>query len=61
MALTIDKEIQKIAEEAAYAGIQKGAVVILDPSTGRILAMVSVPEYQPSHLADYLELSLIHI
>lgn len=55
VALTIDKEIQKIAEEAAYAGIQKGAVVILDPSTGRILAMVSVPEYQPSHLADYLE------
>lgn len=55
VALTIDAEIQKIAEEVAYKGIEKGAVVILEPSTGRILAMVSVPDYQPDHLADYLE------
>ena len=39
-------EIQKIAEEAAHSGIEKGAVVILEPSTGRVLAMVSVPDYQ---------------
>ena len=55
VALTIDAEIQKIAEEAAHSGIEKGAVVILEPSTGRVLAMVSVPDYQPAHLADYLE------
>lgn len=49
------RKSKKLQEEVAYKGIEKGAVVILEPSTGRILAMVSVPDYQPDHLADYLE------
>ncbi len=54
VVLTIDKDIQKIAEDAARAGMTRGAVVVMEPDTGRILAMVSMPDYQPDTLADSL-------
>ncbi len=43
---TLDVELQKIAYEAL--GNRKGAVVALEPSTGKILAMVSKPDYNPN-------------
>jgi cell division protein FtsI/penicillin-binding protein 2 len=46
---TIDPEVQKAAYEAL--GDKKGAVVAIDPRTGRILAVVSTPSYDPSELA----------
>ncbi|MCM8799357.1 MAG: penicillin-binding protein 2 [Candidatus Omnitrophica bacterium] len=48
--LTIDLKLQKIVEEA-LEGYQ-GAVVILDPHTGEVLAMASSPSFSP---ADFLE------
>ncbi|MEV5106358.1 penicillin-binding transpeptidase domain-containing protein [Streptomyces massasporeus] len=41
------------AQEAAYRGLagHKGAVAALEPSTGRILALVSVPSYDPQPLS----------
>ncbi|MFI8193204.1 penicillin-binding transpeptidase domain-containing protein [Streptomyces sp. NPDC085946] len=41
------------AQRAAYAGLRgrKGAVAALEPSTGRILALVSVPSYDPAELS----------
>ncbi|HSV56455.1 MAG TPA: penicillin-binding transpeptidase domain-containing protein, partial [Magnetospirillaceae bacterium] len=42
-SLTIDLGIQKLAEEAL--GPRMGSVVVLRPSTGEILAMVSYPWY----------------
>ncbi|WP_022902060.1 peptidoglycan D,D-transpeptidase FtsI family protein [Humibacter albus] len=47
--LTIDPVAQKAAYEAL--GTQKGAVVLLQPKTGRILAMVSKPDFDPNTLA----------
>jgi len=47
--LTIDYDLQQIAEEA-LAG-KKGAVVALDPSTGEILAFVSRPAPDPNDFA----------
>ncbi|MBC2866483.1 peptidoglycan D,D-transpeptidase FtsI family protein [Streptomyces mexicanus] len=46
---TIDPDVQK----AAYAalGDKKGAAVAIDPATGKILAVVSTPSYDPSVLS----------
>ncbi|MGW5638872.1 peptidoglycan D,D-transpeptidase FtsI family protein [Streptomyces sp. NPDC003832] len=47
---TIDPAVQKAAYEAL--GNTKGAAVAIDPATGRILATVSTPSYDPSALTD---------
>lgn len=62
LILTIDKELQEAAREAFLAHTStlqeegasqfKGAVVALDPKTGEILAMVSLPDYDPAQLLD---------
>ena len=44
--LTIDNRIQKYAREQMKG--RKGAVVAINPSTGEIIAMVSLPDYDPS-------------
>ncbi|MDI9418795.1 MAG: penicillin-binding protein 2 [Firmicutes bacterium] len=65
LILTIDKELQEAAREAFLAHTStlqeegasqfKGAVVALDPKTGEILAMVSLPDYDPAKLLDARE------
>ncbi len=53
--LTIDPD----AQDALYEGLSsigpgtQGAGVAIEPSTGRILAMVSLPTYDPNQLADH--------
>ena len=44
--LTIDLELQKVAEEAL--GKNKGAVIAIDPHSGEILALVSHPGFEPN-------------
>ncbi|PZT69800.1 penicillin-binding protein 2 [Streptomyces sp. SW4] len=46
---TIDPAVQKAGYEAL--GDTKGAAVAIDPKTGRILAVVSTPSYDPGSLA----------
>ncbi|MBT2367264.1 penicillin-binding protein 2 [Streptomyces sp. ISL-10] len=43
------------AQKAAYEGLgdKKGAVVAIDPKTGKILALASTPSYDPSSFAGY--------
>ncbi|OIJ62531.1 penicillin-binding transpeptidase domain-containing protein [Streptomyces mangrovisoli] len=45
--------INRSAQEAAYEGLEgrKGAVAALDPATGRILALVTSPSYDPAELS----------
>lgn len=45
--LTIDARIQMIAEEALRA-VGRGAAVVIDPNNGNILAMASVPSFDPN-------------
>ncbi|WP_329247196.1 penicillin-binding transpeptidase domain-containing protein [Streptomyces sp. NBC_01478] len=47
---TIDPDVQKAAYDAL--GDKKGAAVAMDPTTGKILAVVSTPSYDPSTLTD---------
>jgi len=45
---TIDLRLQELAEKALEAKAKKGAIVIVDPNNGDILAMASWPTYNPN-------------
>jgi penicillin-binding protein 2 len=49
--LTIDKDLQRAAEEGFKAGGFNGAAVVLDPRTGEVLAFTSRPGYDPNDFA----------
>jgi peptidoglycan glycosyltransferase len=51
--LTIDPAVQKAAYDLMTQKGYTGAVVAMEPSTGRILAMVSTPSYDPNKLASH--------
>jgi cell division protein FtsI/penicillin-binding protein 2 len=49
---TIDKKLQEEIEELAiHSGMKEGAVVVLDTGTGDIVAMVSLPFYNPEKIS----------
>ena len=58
--LTIDLMIQKAAEQALrsapvpYSGPPRGAVVVMDPRNGDVIAMASNPSYDPNDLVQHL-------
>lgn len=45
---TLDTKLQQTAYEAL--GNRKGAIVVMEPSSGKILAMVSKPDYDPGEI-----------
>lgn len=49
--------LNRRAQEAAYRGLagRKGAVAAVEPATGRILALVTSPSYDPSELSGNSE------
>lgn len=54
--LTLDPEAQEAAYHALEAAVGpegEGSVVAIEPKTGRILAMVSLPSYDPNELATH--------
>ncbi len=67
LILSLDVEAQEIAEKALASGIQaargaaeeapNGAVVVMDPNDGGVVAMASFPSYDPTILADGLSLA----
>ncbi len=50
---TLDVELQQVAYDAL--GKNRGAVVVMEPSTGKILAMVSKPSYDPNEVDNIWE------
>lgn len=46
---TLNVDLQQIAYDSL--GIYRGAVIVTDPSTGNILAMVSKPDFDPNEIA----------
>ena len=56
VATTINPQVQQAAWGAMQKGCNgpcKGSVVALEPSTGKILAMVSAPSYDPNLLSSH--------
>ena len=53
VTVTINSKAQNAAYSALAAGGKPGAVVAIDPSTGKILAMASYPSYDPALLATH--------
>jgi penicillin-binding protein 2 len=49
LVLTLDLDLQQAADEGL--GDHSGAVVVLNPNTGEVLAMVSKPEFDPNRFA----------
>ena len=47
---TLDVELSKVAYEALGKNI--GSVVILEPSTGKILTMISTPDFEPNTINE---------
>lgn len=50
---TLDVDLQKIAYDSL--GMYSGAVIVSEPSTGRILAMVSKPDFDPNMIDSIWE------
>lgn len=50
---TLDVKLQTAAHDAL--GTQKGAVVVIEPSTGNVRALVSKPDYDPGEIASEWE------
>ncbi|OYW71726.1 MAG: hypothetical protein B7Z37_26955 [Verrucomicrobia bacterium 12-59-8] len=56
VSLTLDMRMQSLALRAmTEAGVTRGAVVILDPRTGEMLAAVSLPSYDPNQFVPSID------
>ena len=56
--LTIDRDIQWEAQQAIAAQVHavhadSGTVIVMDPRTGRLLALAVAPGFDPNHYYDY--------
>lgn len=53
LTLTLDAGLQRVAEQAF--GERKGALVAIEPATGGILALVSMPNYDPNQFVEGID------
>ncbi|HVR39569.1 MAG TPA: penicillin-binding protein [Thermoanaerobaculia bacterium] len=62
VVLTIDSVVQFITERALAKAVEQyhaagGSAIVLDPNDGAILAMASLPTFDPNHFGDFSQLA----
>ena len=65
IVLSIDRNVQSKVEEIlknslANNGADKGSVVVMDPQTGKIMAMANLPSYDPTKISEIENLSVLN-
>lgn len=65
VVLTIDRNIQAYTEKALAAGLQKsgathGSAVIIDPQSGKVMAMANLPTYKPAEFTKVTDAALFN-
>ncbi|MGI6030934.1 MAG: peptidoglycan D,D-transpeptidase FtsI family protein [Eubacteriales bacterium] len=55
LSLTLDSQCQQIVTEAVRSGMQRGCALLLDARTGDILAMESMPAFDPLRVEQVLD------
>jgi penicillin-binding protein 2 len=73
LVLTLDSDLQQLAERVLtnhladvraagkYTDTYSGVVIVLDPRTGAVLALASIPGYDPNRLSDAAERSSYYV
>ena len=52
---TLDEEIQRICEKVLAKSCKRGAIVVIDPNNGEILAMASQPGFNPNEFVPVVK------
>lgn len=57
IVLSIDRNVQSYTEQALVAGLKRtgatnGSAIVMDPQTGRVLAMANLPSYDPTNYGN---------
>jgi cell division protein FtsI/penicillin-binding protein 2 len=62
IVLSIDRNVQSHTEQALADGLKRtgatrGSVIVMDPQTGRVLAMANLPTYNPAKFNEVTEIA----
>ncbi len=62
IVMTIDQNVQSYSEQALAAGLKRtgatnGSVMVMDPQTGKILAMANLPTYDPANYSQVSDIA----
>lgn len=65
VVLSIDRNVQAYAEQALANGLKRtgasnGSVLVMDPSTGRVMAMANLPTFSPASLDKVNDLAVFN-
>ena len=65
MVMTIDRNIQARTEQALAEGVERSgadhaSAIVMDPRTGKVLAMANVPTYDPSKLNEVQDVAALN-
>lgn len=54
VVLSIDSQLQRICEEVLAENTRRGAMAVIDPNTGEILALASHPTFNPNDFVPFV-------